>query len=824
MDDADLYAAIRGTAAPKAAAPAPQAAYDPEDALIRTVAFETKPNASKEERRAVAAVIANRAHLSGKSYTDVVQEPGQFEPWAKRRKEIDAFTPDNPRYAQIKGDVADILTGADPTGGATHFYSPTAQAALAKKDGRPEKPEWDDGTGVDIGDTRFIRGTYGKGYETPDADIVSAIRGDAGPGTIPLAAPSEGAQTSAKPGQTVNQAQQVAFTKLGAAKAIDQLAPKGSVKNPYAQVDEGDTPDEPGAYFIDLKGKLQRTPGGETDANDVKTAYEAGDHKKASKLAMEMIENQQDALGAGALSGFLLGGKNEAGAILQHPLDFVTGGGINAPSIQASIGKLDARDAVREANHPYATNFGRGLGAVTGGALISAATGGAADAPLAFRVPMAALEGGAVGGAQGYLAGDGTNAQRLPGAAQGAKFGAMLGPGGEIAGDAGRYVGNKLLGLAVSPETAALAKAARDNHGIDLRGGQIADSHFVKFMDSVLNRTPGTGYASKSAAQSAQFTRAVAKTFGEDADGLTPQVMARARKRIGDEFDRVGAATTIKDAAQLGTDLDVIVSEAGKTLPKSEVTILKGRLKDIKTAFKKDAAGNLELSGESYQALTRKDTPLDRLTKSSDPNVRHYAQAMKDELLNAVQRNASVDDVAALKLARSQWAKMKTVEGLAEKAGPEGEISPALLLQAMRSNYDNLAYDGGGSLGELAKIGQRFLKEPPSSGTAERLAAQKLIGLGGAATAGGGALWLAQHPEEAGKIGLGAGALTLGTLAAGKGAAVMFDNPVYRAMLMRSANRASSVGGKPLLLSAPVAAMASNRFLTGAPTTAPAAK
>ena len=48
-----------------------------------------------------------------------------------------------------------------------------------------------------------------------------------------------------------------------------------------------------------------------------------------------------------------------------------------------------------------------------------------------------------------------------------------------------------------------------------------------------------------------------------------------------------------------------------------------------------------------------------------------------------------------------------------------------------------MAYGGGGDLGELASIGQRFMKQPPSSGTAERLAA---LGALGTVASGGNAL------------------------------------------------------------------------------------
>jgi hypothetical protein len=38
------------------------------------------------------------------------------------------------------------------------------------------------------------------------------------------------------------------------------------------------------------------------------------------------------------------------------------------------------------------------------------------------------------------------------------------------------------------------------------------------------------------------------------------------------------------------------------------------------------------LDAESYQSLTRKDTPFDRALKSKDPNVRFYAGQLREAL------------------------------------------------------------------------------------------------------------------------------------------------------------------------------------------------
>ena len=89
----------------------------------------------------MAAVIANRA-ASGKygaSVGAVTQAPWQFEPWATRRGELAAIDPNSPGYQKATAALEGVISGAvpNPVGNATHFYSPTSQAALGR-----QPPSW----------------------------------------------------------------------------------------------------------------------------------------------------------------------------------------------------------------------------------------------------------------------------------------------------------------------------------------------------------------------------------------------------------------------------------------------------------------------------------------------------------------------------------------------------------------------------------------------------------------------------------------------------------------------------------------------------------
>lgn len=345
------------------------------------------------------------------------------------------------------------------------------------------------------------------------------------------------------------------------------------------------------------------------------------------------------------------------------------------------------------------------------------------------QIGMGALSNAAIGGADTLARGG--DAQQ---AGQNALLsGAIGGAAPAVLGVLGA-AGNALMGK-VAPETAKLAELARNKYGIPLGVGQISENQMVRFADDVVNKLPLSGGTLSTGQQQAALNREVAKLFGENAEKITPDVMARAKTRLGQAFEDVATRTgSIPADPTFDQTMLNIMTDAQGVLTPDELKPLMNQFDQIMGKFQQ---GGNAIDGKVYQSLTHKDAPLDVL--SNRTNIGVYARKIRDALDDALERAAPPTVRDDLLTARSQYKVMKTIEGLAEK-GVVGDINPALLLGAVRSSYDNMAYGGGGDLAELARIGQAFMKRPPSSGSPERLMVMNaLTKLAPLATVGGAA-------------------------------------------------------------------------------------
>lgn len=134
-----------------------------------------------------------------------------------------------------------------------------------------------------------------------------------------------------------------------------------------------------------------------------------------------------------------------------------------------------------------------------------------------------------------------------------------------------------------------------------------------------------------------------------------------------------------------------------------------------------NVSSNGTISGEKLGSLRSSISSTLRNTRN---DASAYLGRLRDEIMDMAGQATPV-----LKQANAQYKALKTIEPLAIKATESGgNISPALLQARVAQSFRDYSSGGGGKLGDLARIGQRFIKETiPNSGTARRLAAYKAL-------------------------------------------------------------------------------------------------
>lgn len=294
----------------------------------------------------------------------------------------------------------------------------------------------------------------------------------------------------------------------------------------------------------------------------------------------------------------------------------------------------------------------------------------------------------------------------------------------------------------LDPDTAALANAAQ-GYGIRLFPNQVSNSAPTRFLYSQGAKLPFSGAGAAQDAQMGDVIRAATREMGENSDRLTPDVLTAASNRIGGVFNDVANRTPIPlDDAQLLGGLDN-VSNMSKLRSADTADLVE---KQIQNILKTGANNGGNIGGKTYQDLTAKGGPIDDMIQSNNSGTSYLGGQLRNVLDDALQRNAAPEDVAALQQARSQWKAYRTLQPLTLRADTvggatpsTGVISPIALRAAVNQSYgDNVANAplGAVPLNDLAKIAQRFLKEPNDSTTTTRSAMERMLETGGKVAAG----------------------------------------------------------------------------------------
>jgi len=276
--------------------------------------------------------------------------------------------------------------------------------------------------------------------------------------------------------------------------------------------------------------------------------------------------------------------------------------------------------------------------------------------------------------------------------------------------------------------------------GVEPTAGDVTGKRALRYAENFLGDAPMSGGAYTRAKErvSAQFTQALARLgVGEDVDALTPPVIQRVEQRLGDVFERTARQLPITHDARLGNDMVNISADLMREgLPDDTVRRITTQIDNVMAGFVTNNRGQGVMSGQTYQALTRKNTPLARAIDDPDPNVAYYALRIRSDLDDAMERSANArgtrpgvgrrQALVDLREARRQWYNLIVLSKATAGTGTDaaaGRVTPQKLRQMLTNSEDKkiqYAAGRGGGLQDLSHAGNEILTQLPDSGTGQR--------------------------------------------------------------------------------------------------------
>ncbi len=226
------------------------------------------------------------------------------------------------------------------------------------------------------------------------------------------------------------------------------------------------------------------------------------------------------------------------------------------------------------------------------------------------------------------------------------------------------------------------------------------------------------------------LTRSALQRVGETAPRATPQVIDRAFRRIGADFDRLAANNTLRADPQMAQDLRRVILDYQDLVPAFAQSPIANMTTQI---AQRVAQNNNTLPGEVYQAFRSR---LDKAARSSrnDPQLADALMGIRNALDDAMGRSMTPADQAAWAGARNEYRNLMVLEKAATSAGTvgkEGVLTPETFAQATRGQNQRQYARGQGDFAELAQAARSTMQALPNSGAAQRAQAQSLLAAAG---------------------------------------------------------------------------------------------
>jgi hypothetical protein len=262
--------------------------------------------------------------------------------------------------------------------------------------------------------------------------------------------------------------------------------------------------------------------------------------------------------------------------------------------------------------------------------------------------------------------------------------------------------------------------------GVPLDLAQETGSKVMSWAKRLTSDNPFTGGGSQAfvEAQNNAYTKAIAKTMGENTERITPEIIQNAKLRLGDNYDNLFGRNGVRVTRDFQKSLNELKLDSEKVMPEGQ----KGITNIVNDILDKSKVNMGLLTGKQYQAIKQQLSAME----AQGGTAGHYAGELREKLFeglsDTIKKIGSKEDLQLLKQTNKQYGNMKKIEDVALK-DPEGHISASQLYNSLTAKSKrNSFYQEDPELARLASAGKSVLPEKmPNSGTAARLAGQAAI-------------------------------------------------------------------------------------------------
>lgn len=297
----------------------------------------------------------------------------------------------------------------------------------------------------------------------------------------------------------------------------------------------------------------------------------------------------------------------------------------------------------------------------------------------------------------------------------------------------------------VDEETLRLYELAK-SQGIHPRIDQIAESPALNTFQKVAREVPFSGVRKSEKAQETAVQSGIAKSFGQDADKITPPILKKADESFNKRFSKFFDGKTFALSNERSDAINGVLDRAKRSVGSETQGIIQGNIDHIMQNL--DPGGTI--SGEKLNQLRRELGEFIRRDKDAAGEAAEpYVREVLDHVMDMVT-DGNPELKSEFTNLKYQYKNLKTIEGLAAKSR-RGVINPQLLETKVIQSYGPEAYARGeaGELGDLAKVSKAFLVRNGGSDTVPKAMMMGAVGLGVP-----GAAAMASAPAAAGGVAL----------------------------------------------------------------------